>query len=79
MGLITSNNITQGIAPITGPKNGIILVTPIINAISTGYSILRIVHPKKHKTPIISESTIFPTINPENLSLAILVFLMIIC
>ena len=76
MGLITSNSKRQGIAPIIGPKNGIILVTPMINAISTGYSIPIIEHPIKHKTPIIMESTILPIIKPENLSEAIRTFLM---
>ena len=67
-------------APMNGPKNGIIFVIPIIQLISSEYS-----HPKrvihmKHIIPTISESIIFPFMNlpkvlfvyeaPSNISLA---------
>ena len=61
--------IADGIAPINGPKNGIIFVIPIITEINNEYGILKIVKIIKVKTPIIAESIIFPPINFPNVKL----------
>ena len=66
-----TNNIiiAAGIPPINGPKNGIILVTPIITEINNIYGILNIVNIKNVNTPIINESKILPPINLLNVIL----------
>ena len=59
-----SSSRADGIAPINGPKNGIILVIPILVLMSTGNSILKIVIRIKQIIPMIKESRIFPVIKP---------------
>ncbi|MPN30960.1 hypothetical protein SDC9_178431 [bioreactor metagenome] len=58
----------DGIAPKNGPKNGIILVIPIITDISIVYGILNTVKIINVKTPIIAESIIFPLKNLPKVS-----------
>ena len=50
-------------APINGPKNGIMLVTPIITEINKVYGILNKENTMKDNTPIIAESIILPLKN----------------
>ena len=59
-----------GIAPINGPKNGMIFVTPTITAIRCGYGRPRISMAIKHKIPMIAESRIRPLMNPLNMRFA---------
>ena len=59
----------DGIAPKNGPKNGIMLVIPIMTDISIVYGILNIVSTINVNTPIIAESIIFPLKNLPNVSL----------
>ena len=61
---------TLGTAPIIGPKYGITFVMPTITLTSSTNGSFKIVIPRKHSTPIIAESRIFPTINPRNISFA---------
>ena len=56
--------IVLGIAPIKGPKNGIIFVTPTIVLISTGYGIFIIDTQIKQRIPIMRESSNLPLIKP---------------
>ena len=56
--------IALGTAPMYGPKNGMTFVTPTITLTNNVYGIFKIDNPKKHSTPIIAESMIFPIINP---------------
>ena len=63
--------IPDGIAPINGPKNGIIFVTPIITDINKVYGILNIVNTINDNTPIIAESIIFPIKNLPSVSLVL--------
>ena len=51
---------------MNGPKNGIMLVIPIIQLISSVYSHPNIDMKMKHSIPIISESMILPFMNPPN-------------
>ena len=70
-----TNNIiiNDGIAPINGPKNGIILVTPIITDINKVYGILNIENTTNDNTPIIAESIILPLKNFPNISFVLCV------
>jgi hypothetical protein len=53
-----------GIAPSHGPKNGTILVTPMITLTKIAYGVpIMLVHAKQ-MIPIMIESTILPLINP---------------
>ena len=65
--------IALGTAPMYGPKNGMTFVTPTITLTNNIYGIFKIDNPKKHNTPIIAESMIFPIINPPNISLLFVV------
>ena len=65
--------IALGIAPIYGPKNGITFVTPTITLTSNVYGIFNILSPIKHNIPIITESIIFPMMNPPKISLLLIV------
>ena len=66
--------IALGIAPINGPKNGIMFVTPIMTEISSAKDdsmvssptdiMTRI--PMKHSTPMMSESMSLPVMKPPN-------------
>ena len=47
----TRTNTADGMAPIKGPKNGIILVIPIITLISTAYGMFTILQNIKQITP----------------------------
>ena len=72
--LIGDTNIiitNEGIAPKNGPKNGIILVIPIITDISIVYGILNTVSIINVNTPIIAESIILPLKNLPNVSLVL--------
>ena len=62
-GLLNSKMKMDGTAPMIGPKNGIIFVSPIINAIKYGNSKPRIKHPIKQISPMIMESRDFPATN----------------
>ena len=53
----------EGTAPMNGPKKGIILVKPIITAISSEYSILNKAIKIKQIIPMINESSSFPSKN----------------
>ena len=55
--------INDGMAPINGPKNGIMLVTPIITEINKVSGILNKENTMKDNTPIIAESIILPLKN----------------
>ena len=52
--------IAEGIAPINGPKKGIIFVIPTIKDTKIVYGILTMVNTIKVNIPIIMESNIFP-------------------
>ena len=67
IGFSKSNSRPHGIAPINGPKNGIILVIPMITPINAGASNPMKESPAKHNNPMIAESIIFPTKNPLNI------------
>ena len=58
-------------APIKGPKNGIILVIPTITDTNKVYGILNIVKTTNVNIPIINESSIFPLKNFPNVSLLV--------
>ena len=62
----------DGIAPINGPKNGMMLVTPTTTLIRIAIGSLSADIAMKHKMPIIIESIILPLINPPKVSLQIL-------
>ena len=55
---------TQGTAPMKGPKNGIMFVTPTIKLIKREYSKPKMLVPMKQRIPIISESRSFPLMKP---------------
>ena len=63
-GSTISKSNAEGIAPINGPKNGMILVIPTMQLISSVYSHPKIVMHTKHSRPMIRESMILPLINP---------------
>ena len=52
----------EGIAPIKGPKYGIILVRPIIKLMIIVYGALMIAKQIKQSTPMSKESSVFPRI-----------------
>ena len=64
-----------GIAPIMGPKNGIILNTPAINPSKTGKSTFRISNTTVQRVPTIIETKIWPLMYfpPTPLTLSIMV------
>jgi len=64
IGLTIKISNAQGTAPIKGPKNGIMLVTPTMTLISIGYGIFMMLTTTKQRTPMMAESKIFPLINP---------------
>ena len=66
-GSIINNRNADGIALMNGPKNGIMLHIATRILISKAYSKLNIDITTKHKTPIIVESKILPTINRPHL------------
>lgn len=63
-----------GIAPINGPKYGIIFVRPTNILTITAYDepILNNFIPKRHIIPMINESIVLPIINPLKMSFACL-------
>ena len=63
----------DGTAPINGPKNGIIFVSPIIKETNIAYGILTNIKTTKVKTATIIESKIFPLKKFPKISLALLV------
>ena len=66
IGSINKMSNKDGMAPRKGPKNGIILVTPIITLINTLNGVpIMLVH-TKHRIPMIRESKILPTKKPPN-------------
>lgn len=67
IGLIIRTISADGIAPIKGPKNGIILVMPTKTLISKAYGILQSDVTMKQSIPMIMESIILPLINPLNI------------
>ena len=66
IGLAVSIIRAQGIAPMNGPKKGIMLVTPTITLISMVYGILSRFITTKQRIPIMRESKSFPSIKPPN-------------
>ena len=72
----TDKDITKmlGIAPINGPKYGIIFVRPTNILTITAYDepILNNFIPKRHIIPMINESIVLPIINPLKMSFACL-------
>ena len=60
---------TEGTAPMNGPKNGMILVTPTITLINTANGSFNNDIPTKHIIPIIIESIILPLMNPPKVLL----------
>ena len=64
IGFTISISSADGIAPINGPKNGMIFVIPTIQLISSGYSQPNSVMLIKQSTPIIAESISLPLMNP---------------
>ena len=66
---ISANN-APGTAPINGPKNGMIFVTPTTTLISTAYRMCTAEVNIKHMIPMIQESKILPLINPPNTTFA---------
>ena len=65
-GLMRNTRIAHGTAPIKGPKNGIMFVTPMITLISSSYGSLNRFIRIKQRIPMIRESISFPMIKPEN-------------
>ena len=73
-GLMTMIRMVLGTAPINGPKNGMILVTPIMTEIRSAYDWSIVISPKpirmrspaKHSRPMMSESINLPVMNPPN-------------
>ena len=59
IGLTIKISNAQGTAPINGPKNGIMLVTPTMTLISIGYGIFMMLTTTKQRTPMMAESKIF--------------------
>ena len=68
IGSVIVTIITQGTAPISGPKNGITFVTPTITLTSSVYGIFRIQQPIKQMIPMMIESMILPIIKPPKIS-----------
>ena len=68
-GSMISRIIPDGMAPIKGPKNGMILVTPTTTLTSIGNGSPRRLMAAKQSMPIIMESIILPLINPPKVSL----------
>ena len=66
-GSIKSTKKALGMAPIYGPKNGMILVTPTITLINSGYGIFKMDTPMKQRIPIIKESISLPEIKPPKI------------
>ena len=64
IGSTMSKMIMEGIAPIKGPKNGMMFVTPTTTLMSIVIGISNIVSTTKQRMPIIAESMIFPLIKP---------------
>ena len=62
IGLIIRTISADGIAPIKGPKNGIILVMPTKTLISKAYGILQSDVTMKQSIPMIMESIIFQSV-----------------
>lgn len=65
-GSTISRIITQGTAPMIGPKKGITLVTPMTTAMRMLYGICRIRLRTKQSTPMIALSMSLPLIKPTN-------------
>ena len=68
-GLIRRIKNALGMAPINGPKNGMILVTPTKTLTNRGYGIFKMETPIKQRTPIIRESISLPEIKPPKILL----------
>ena len=68
IGSMMSNIIPDGTAPMKGPKNGIILVTPTTTLTSIGSGSPKRFMAIKHIMPIIMESMILPLIKPPKVS-----------
>ncbi|CUO09211.1 Uncharacterised protein [Flavonifractor plautii] len=62
--------IRQGMAPMIGPKKGIMLVTPTTTLTSMGYGMRKIKQRIKQSTPMMAESISLPLIKPTNTRLA---------
>ena len=63
-GLTSRISSAQGMAPMKGPKNGMMLVTPMITANSIGYGNRNRLQHTRAIMPMIRESTSLPLINP---------------
>ena len=61
--------IADGLAPIKGPKNGMILVTPIMVLTHIVYGRFRMLIKIKQSTPIIAESMSLPLMKPPKVLL----------
>ena len=59
--------IADGMAPINGPKNGMILVTPMITLIKAVFGIPKMEQTMAQMTPMIALSSNFPLKNPLNI------------
>ena len=68
-GSIMSRIMPDGMPPINGPKNGMILVTPTTTLTSIGSGSPRTLMAAKQSMPIIMESMILPLIKPPKVSL----------
>ena len=66
-GLTNSRMKAEGTAPMKGPKKGMTLVMPMTKLIRTLYSSYMMFIRMKQMMPMITESTILPTMKPPNL------------
>ena len=55
-----------GMAPINGPKNGMMFVTPTTTLMSIAYGMRSAVIPTKHRMPMMRESSSLPLMKPPN-------------
>ncbi len=69
MGSTMRSRMTDGIAPMKGPKNGMMFVTPTITLMSMAMGRRRIDMETKHRRPMMRESMTLPLMNPPNVSL----------
>ena len=53
-------------APINGPKNGMMFVTPTTTLMSIAYGMRSAVIPTKHRMPMMRESSSLPLMKPPN-------------
>ena len=69
IGFTISKSKADGIAPINGPKNGMMFVMPMMQLISRLYSHPKMLMMMKHRMPMIAESMILPLMNPPKVLL----------